>query len=91
MIVRVQRRELCLLNKFFSRYVRMLEKQRIIDEHELSQMKEDKECFLEQAVENYLKCLQSGERHNLRVFRLTSLWFDNSGNVEINKMIKVPV
>ncbi len=69
----------------------MLEKQRIIDEHELSQMKEDKECFLEQAVENYLKCLQSGERHNLRVFRLTSLWFDNSGSVEINKMIKVHV
>ena len=74
---------------FFSRYLRTLEKQSAIDEQELEDMKEDKNTFLLKAVENYIKCLKCGDQHNLRVFRLTSLWFNNAGIEQVNKMMKV--
>ena len=67
----------------------MIDKQRILDEQEMKQLERDKEKFLLQAVGNYLKCLQLGDKHDLRVFRLTSLWFDNNTNQQINKGIKV--
>ena len=80
------------MDQFFfvcSRYSRMIDKQRMIDEQEMVQMEENKKKFLLQAVGNYLKCLQMGDKHDLRVFRLASLWFDNNTNQQINKGIKV--
>ena len=73
----------------FSRYQRLLEKQSAIDEQELANLSEDRKRFLLKAVENYIKCLKCGDQHNLRVFRLTSLWFNNVGIEEVNNMMEV--
>ncbi|KAL3883922.1 hypothetical protein ACJMK2_030148 [Sinanodonta woodiana] len=70
------------------RYLRTLEKQSEIDQAELKAMLEDRTQFLLKAVKNYIKCLGCGDQHNLRIFRLTSLWFSNAGNEEVNKMIQ---
>ncbi|KAK3593829.1 hypothetical protein CHS0354_011431 [Potamilus streckersoni] len=70
------------------RYLRTLEKQSEIDQAELKAMLEDRTQFLLKAVENYIKCLGCGDQHNLRIFRLTSLWFSNAGNEEVNQMIQ---
>ncbi|WAR09126.1 ATM-like protein [Mya arenaria] len=59
-----------------------------IDELELSRMQEDRQLFLLKAVQNYIQCLRSGDTHNLRVFRLTSLWFNNIDNELVNSMIQ---
>ena len=67
----------------------MVDKQRQIDEQEMKTLETDKENFLLQAVGNYLKCLRVGDRHDLRVFRLTSLWFDNNTSQQINTHIRV--
>ncbi|KAK2185679.1 hypothetical protein NP493_226g01000 [Ridgeia piscesae] len=67
-----------------SRYLRTLEKQRVLDEQELESMMADRGRFLSCALSNYLKCLQFGDRHDMRVFRVTSLWFDNASQSEIN-------
>jgi hypothetical protein len=39
--------------------------------------------------QNYLKCVRSGDKQDLRVFRLTSLWFDNASHPAVNKEMKV--
>ena len=84
---------ICHLSAIFvvcrSRYLRMVDKQRQIDEQEMKTLEADKENFLLQAVGNYLKCLRVGDRHDLRVFRLTSLWFDNNTSQQINTHIRV--
>ena len=74
----------------FSRYLRILEKQCAIDEEELTAIEEDKTQYLECAIIHYLRCLACGDKHDLRVFRLTSLWYENAlVNAAINKHIKV--
>ena len=67
----------------------MLEQQRLIDEKELANVMVDRKKFLLQAVHNYIKYLQYGDKHDLRVFRLTALWFDNAASVEVNQLIEV--
>jgi hypothetical protein len=52
-------------------------------------MNEDKTKFLQKAVENYLKCLTYGDKHDLRIFRLISLWFSNSSVQSVNALIEV--
>jgi hypothetical protein len=54
-------------------------------------MNEDKTKFLQKAVENYLKCLTYGDKHDLRIFRLISLWFSNSSVQSVNALIEVPL
>ncbi|KAI0210308.1 Serine-protein kinase ATM [Lamellibrachia satsuma] len=71
-----------------SRYLRTLEKQRQLDEQELESMMTDRGHFLSCALSNYLKCLKFGDRHDMRVFRVTSLWFDNASQPEINESIQ---
>ena len=73
----------------FSRYQRLIEKQTAIDEQELANLVNDRKRFLLKAVENYIKCLKCGDQHNLCVFRLTSLWFNNVGIEEVNTMMQV--
>lgn len=76
-------------NDSFSQYLRTLEKQSLIDEQELHHMMEDKDKFLKHAIHNYIKCLHSGSKHDMRAFRLTSLWFANSSNLQVNTDIRV--
>ena len=73
----------------FSRYLRTLEKQTEIDQHELMCMQDDRNIYLLKAVHNYIKCLKSGDEHNLRVFRLMSLWFNNVHSDDVNSMMEV--
>ena len=77
---------LCVID---SRYLRTLEKQHLIDERELNSMMADRGRFLSCALTNYLECLQFGDRHDMRVFRVTSLWFDNVSEPGINDTIQV--
>ena len=67
----------------------MLDKQRVIDELEMSALDSDKQRFLRYALQSYIKCLTAGDAHNLRIFRLISLWFDNNTNQEVNELIQV--
>uniref|UniRef100_A0A2K6FTV4 non-specific serine/threonine protein kinase n=1 Tax=Propithecus coquereli TaxID=379532 RepID=A0A2K6FTV4_PROCO len=59
-----------------------------LDECALRALKEDRKRFLCKAVENYINCLLSGEEHDMWVFRLCSLWLENSGVSEVNGMMK---
>ncbi|KAJ8314522.1 hypothetical protein KUTeg_006672 [Tegillarca granosa] len=70
------------------RYYRTLLKQSDIDKEELKIMNEDRNKFLLKAVTNYIKCLKCGDKHDLRIFRLTSLWFNNSTLEEVNMEIE---
>ena len=72
-----------------SRYYRTLEKQRQIDEQEQQSLLSDQERFLLCALDNYIKCLQHHDKHDLRVFRLVSLWFDNAASGKVSKSMKV--
>jgi len=47
--------------------------QRQIDEQEQQSLLCDRERFLLSAVDNYIKCLQHHDKHDLNVFRLISL------------------
>ncbi|XP_072019634.1 serine-protein kinase ATM-like [Amphiura filiformis] len=71
-----------------SRYVRTLQKQGEIDQVEVLSLDEDKKNFLHKAVDCYLRCLAAGDpQHDIRVFRLCSLWFSNSGDRYVNSKI----
>lgn len=59
-----------------------------LDECALQALKEDRKRFLCKAVENYINCLLSGEGHDTWIFRLCSLWLENSGVPEVNEMMK---
>ena len=74
---------------FYSRYYKTLSKQSDLDKAEVEVMNEDKTKFLQKAVENYLKCLTYGDKHDLRIFRLISLWFSNSSVQSVNALIEV--
>lgn len=59
-----------------------------LDVKALSNLQEDRKRFLCKAVENYIKCLQLGEEHDMWIFRLCSLWLENSTVQEVNGMLK---
>ncbi|XP_071112563.1 serine-protein kinase ATM-like [Haliotis cracherodii] len=69
------------------RYLRALDKQGEIDEREVVALEDDRHKFLLKAVENYIKCLKAGDKHDLRTYRLTSLWFDNAASEEVNQLL----
>ncbi|ESO89357.1 hypothetical protein LOTGIDRAFT_229208 [Lottia gigantea] len=69
------------------RYLRILEKQSELDEKELRSMKEDRSKFLIKALEFYIKCLQCGDKYDLRIFRVISLWFDDSNSTDVNGLL----
>ena len=52
-------------------------------------MIEDRKRFLHHAVRCYASCLQHGDTHDLHIFRLTSLWFDNCASPEVNEVLEV--
>ena len=66
-----------------------LSRQLDIDEAECKMMRKEMETLLQTAIKNYMFCLREGERYNVRaVFRLCSLWFSNTKNLNINRLIK---
>lgn len=60
-----------------------------LDECAIHALTEDRQRFLCKAVENYISCLLSGEEHDMWIFRLCSLWLENSGVDRVNEMMKV--
>ncbi|KAL1781773.1 serine-protein kinase ATM [Sigmodon hispidus] len=71
-----------------NRYTVKVQRELELDECALHALKEDRKRFLCKAVENYISCLLSGEEHDMWVFRLCSLWLENSGVSEVNGMMK---
>ncbi|XP_065669349.1 serine-protein kinase ATM isoform X6 [Hydra vulgaris] len=65
-----------------------IEKQLNIDETERDQVYNDKKRFLQKAIHNYCRCLQCGDKYDLKVLRLCSLWFENFDDEVINIELK---
>ncbi|XP_054829190.1 serine-protein kinase ATM [Eublepharis macularius] len=71
-----------------NRYTVKVERELELDERAIHALREDRRRFLCKAVENYISCLLSGEEYDMWIFRLCSLWLENSGVSDINAMIK---
>uniref|UniRef100_A0A8C3RPQ8 non-specific serine/threonine protein kinase n=1 Tax=Chelydra serpentina TaxID=8475 RepID=A0A8C3RPQ8_CHESE len=71
-----------------NRYTVKVQRELELDECAIRALSEDRKRFLCKAVENYINCLLSGEEHDMWIFRLCSLWLENSGVFEVNGMMK---
>ncbi|XP_071591031.1 serine-protein kinase ATM-like isoform X2 [Heliangelus exortis] len=71
-----------------NRYTVKVQRELELDECAIRALTEDRKHFLCKAVENYISCLLSGEEHDMWIFRLCSLWLENSGVDGVNKMMK---
>ncbi|XP_063286192.1 serine-protein kinase ATM [Pelobates fuscus] len=71
-----------------NRYTVKVQRELELDENAISALREDRKRFLCKAIENYISCLVSGEEHDLWIFRLCSLWLENSAVSEVNSAIK---
>ncbi|XP_065687565.2 serine-protein kinase ATM [Patagioenas fasciata] len=71
-----------------NRYTVKVQRELELDECAIQALTEDRKRFLCKAVENYISCLLSGEEHNMWIFRLCSLWLENSGVGRVNEMMK---
>lgn len=66
-----------------------MQRELVLDEKALSDLRSDRQRFLCKAVENYIQCLEQGEEHDTWVFRLASLWLENADVKNVNNMMKV--
>lgn len=74
------------------KHILVLARQCELDKEENTRIEEDIQTFLEDAVTNYINCLSSGSRSDIRaMFRLCSLWFNNSNNQKITRLLKSKV
>jgi len=71
-----------------NRYYRSLAIQCDEDEKELQRILLDRKQFLQKALENYVRCLSIGDKYDLKIFRLCSLWLDNAHEVLVDNIIK---
>ncbi|KAM3935269.1 serine-protein kinase ATM-like [Leptodactylus fuscus] len=71
-----------------NRYTIKVQRELELDECAISALKEDRKHFLCTAIRNYISCLVSGEEHDMWIFRLCSLWLENSGLPEVNSIMK---
>ncbi|KAM8974926.1 serine-protein kinase ATM [Pelodytes ibericus] len=71
-----------------NRYTVKVQRELELDEGVISALKEDRKRFLCKAVENYINCLICGEEHDMWIFRLCSLWLENSAVSEVNSAMK---
>ncbi|XP_030303671.1 serine-protein kinase ATM isoform X2 [Calypte anna] len=71
-----------------NRYTVKVQRELELDECAIRALTEDRKHFLCKAVENYISCLLSGEEHDMWIFRLCSLWLENSGVDRVNEMMK---
>uniref|UniRef100_A0A6J0UF85 non-specific serine/threonine protein kinase n=1 Tax=Pogona vitticeps TaxID=103695 RepID=A0A6J0UF85_9SAUR len=70
-----------------NRYTVKVQRELELDECAIRALGEDRKRFLCKAIENYISCLLSGEEHDMWIFRLCSLWLENSGIAEVNAMM----
>ncbi|KAI1242007.1 hypothetical protein IHE44_0005519 [Lamprotornis superbus] len=70
-----------------NRYTVKVQRELELDEGAIQALTEDRKRFLCKAVENYISCLLSGEEHDMWIFRLCSLWLENSGVDRVNEMM----
>uniref|UniRef100_A0A8C9TQE6 non-specific serine/threonine protein kinase n=1 Tax=Scleropages formosus TaxID=113540 RepID=A0A8C9TQE6_SCLFO len=73
-----------------NRYTVKVQRELELDERALANLQADRLRFLWKAVENYIWCLELGEEHDTWVFRLASLWLENSDVKDINDKMKIP-
>uniref|UniRef100_A0A8C5M9Z2 non-specific serine/threonine protein kinase n=1 Tax=Leptobrachium leishanense TaxID=445787 RepID=A0A8C5M9Z2_9ANUR len=71
-----------------NRYTVKVQRELELDECAISALREDRKRFLCKAVENYISCLVCGEEHDMWIFRLCSLWLENSSMSEVNSTMK---
>ncbi|NXJ58989.1 ATM kinase, partial [Rostratula benghalensis] len=71
-----------------NRYTVKVQRELELDECAIHALTEDRKRFLCKAVENYISCLLSGEEHDMWIFRLCSLWLENSGVDKVNEIMK---
>nr|XP_056714051.1 serine-protein kinase ATM [Euleptes europaea] len=71
-----------------NRYTVKVQRELELDERAIHALREDRRRFLCKAIENYISCLLSGEEYDVWIFRLCSLWLENSGVSDVNAMIK---
>ncbi|OCT57599.1 hypothetical protein XELAEV_18003301mg [Xenopus laevis] len=71
-----------------NRYTVKVERELQLDECAILALREDRKRFLCKAVENYISCLVSGEEHDMWIFRLCSLWLENSAVSDVNSMMR---
>lgn len=83
------RDNLLFKNVCLHRYTVKVQRELELDECAIHALTEDRKRFLCKAVENYISCLLSGEEHDMWIFRLCSLWLENSGVDRVNEMMKV--
>ncbi|XP_023669570.2 serine-protein kinase ATM [Paramormyrops kingsleyae] len=72
-----------------NRYTVRVQRELELDERALANLQADRLRFLCKAVENYIQCLGLGEEHDMWVFRLASLWLENSDVKDVNSMMKM--
>ncbi|XP_054719337.1 serine-protein kinase ATM-like [Uloborus diversus] len=66
----------------------IITKQTMIDQEEINTLEQDQKLFLNKAIMNYLRCLRGTDSHDLWIFRLISLWFQNFTDQSINSIVK---
>ena len=72
-----------------------MERHSALDQDQVKSLSAQRSYYLSQALTFYSKALQqkdhaAGETtsHDLRVFRLISLWFSNMADAEVNKLLE---
>lgn len=59
-----------------------------IDENEIKRSRLERDSYLCLALKYYLLSLKEGEKYNLLVFRIISMWMSNSNNQEVIQELK---
>jgi ataxia telangiectasia mutated family protein len=65
-----------------------MQRQANLDQTEVNVTLEEKNKYLLLALENYCRALATNGKHTLIVSRLISIWFSNSTDKEVNKILK---
>jgi serine-protein kinase ATM len=58
-----------------------------LDDREYQRLRNSREAFLEQSLENYLLCLHACEEYDNDVLRFCALWLDKSENDSANRAV----
>ncbi|XP_068082647.1 serine-protein kinase ATM [Anabrus simplex] len=76
------------MTKDDKRAVVLMEKQSHIDMAEIENTEKERDMYLTHALTYYLHGLIYGDKNNLQVFRVASLWLDNMFHEELNKILE---
>ncbi|XP_069700137.1 serine-protein kinase ATM isoform X2 [Periplaneta americana] len=70
------------------RKIQMCRKMSVIDGVEMKNRQNEKDQYLKLALENYLLSLEHGTQSSLQVFRLTSLWLENTAHEDVSVVME---